>query len=255
MKITFLGTGTSQGVPVIGCSCEVCQSDHHKDKRLRTSLMVNIADKNIVIDIGPDFRQQMLRQNVKSLDAVLITHEHNDHIIGLDDIRPFYFKQKKGIEYYATNKVKDEIQNRFPYVFVKNPYPGAPNVNINTITPYQEINLGYCKVLPFPVLHGKIEVMAFRICDFAYITDASYIPEKSLNVLYDIDTLVINALRKEKHYSHFNLKEALQVIEALKPKKAFITHISHLMGRHQEFENSLPQNVAFAYDGLELNLS
>lgn len=255
MKVTFLGTGTSQGVPVIGCLCEVCQSTDSRDKRWRTSALITIDQKNIVIDVGPDFRQQMLTHQVKTLDAVLITHEHNDHVIGLDDIRPFYFKQQKGIQYYASPSVKKEIMSRFPYVFVKNPYPGAPNVEINSILPYEKFDLGFCKVMPIPVLHGQLGIIAYRVNDFVYITDASSIPHRSISELSHADTLVINALRKEKHYSHFNLEEALEIIDLLEPKQAYITHISHLMGKHQDTEKSLPQNVHLAYDGLEIDLS
>ena len=230
MKVTFLGTGTSQGVPVIGCKCEVCTSDDPRDKRLRTSAFIEANGHNVVIDVGPDFRQQMLRENIDQLTSVLITHEHNDHIIGLDDIRPFYFKQKKEISYHVTEKVLKEIKLRFPYVFNSKPYPGAPRVEFTLISPYQSFGIGETKVLPIPVKHGKIEVIAFRIDDFAYVTDASFIPEKSQEHLYNLDILVINTLRKEKHNSHFNLEEALEIIKRLQPKQAYLTHISHQMG-------------------------
>ena len=252
MKITFLGTGTSQGIPVIGCACQVCQSPDPKDKRLRTAAMISDGETNIVIDVGPDFRQQMLANKVMDIDAVIITHEHNDHIIGLDDIRPFYFKKGDGIDYFTTQKVAEEIINRFPYVFKKKIYPGAPRIQIHKFNPGEAFTINGILVTPIEVWHGKMPVTAFRIKNILYITDASFIPENALEIMKGVDIMVINALRKEPHYSHFTLQEALEIIEIINPKKAYLTHLSHLMGKSCEIEKLLPQNVFLAYDGLKV---
>lgn len=254
MKITLLGTGTSQGVPVIGCSCKVCTSDDPRDKRLRTSALVQSKGVNIVIDVGPDFRQQMLNNPIERLDAVLITHEHNDHVIGLDDIRPFYFRQKEGIQYYASEKVFHELQIRFPYAFDKNPYPGAPKITMQYLTPLTPFKVKNMEIIPFKVNHGRLEVICFRIKNLAYITDASAIPSESMKALDGIDTLIINALRKTPHYSHFSLKQALMIIDQLKPRKSFLTHISHFLGSTEEIQKELPHGVYVGYDNLSINI-
>ncbi|NNF33483.1 MAG: MBL fold metallo-hydrolase, partial [Saprospiraceae bacterium] len=250
-----LGTGTSQGVPVIGCSCQVCKSDDPRDARLRTSAMVQSEGVTIVIDVGPDFRQQLLSNPVDRLDAVLITHEHNDHVIGLDDIRPFYFRQREGIHYYATGKVFKELQKRFPYAFEQNPYPGAPKITMQNLTPLSPFKVKHIEIVPFKVIHGQLEVMCFRIGNLAYITDASEIPKESMKVLEGVDTLIINALRKESHYSHFNLNQALKVIDILRPRQSFLTHISHYLGLTEEVQKELPHYVNVGYDNLVININ
>ncbi len=252
-KAVFLGTGTSQGVPVISCKCEVCQSQDHKDKRLRTSLLLSIEGKNIVIDTGPDFRQQMLRENVDHLEAVVFTHEHKDHIAGMDDIRAFNFSSKKPMEIYASDLVEIGLKKEFHYVFADFKYPGIPQVNLHKIVD-QPFDVVGEKFTPINVMHYKLPVKAFRIRNFAYITDANFIEDKEFDKLRGIDYLVINALRKTTHISHFNLAEALEIIKELKPKKAYLTHISHLMGKHKEVSKELPNNVFIAYDGLQLEM-
>jgi phosphoribosyl 1,2-cyclic phosphate phosphodiesterase len=249
---TFLGTGTSQGVPVIGCDCSVCKSSNQKDKRLRTSLMLSIDGRNIVIDTGPDFRQQMLTNNVQMVDAVLFTHEHKDHLAGLDDIRAYNFKSKKDMEVFATQRVQEALKREFSYVFAELTYPGIPRVKLNTISDEAIVLLGE-QIIPINVLHYKLPVLGFRLRGLTYITDANYISELEKEKIKGTDILIINALRKEKHISHFNLAEALAFIEEIKPKKAYLTHLSHLMGGHDAVTRELPSNVEIAYDGLKIS--
>lgn len=249
MKVTFLGTGTSQGVPVIGCHCEVCLSTDSKDKRLRTSIMVSYNDKNIVIDTGPDFRQQMLRENVQHVDAVLFTHEHKDHIAGMDDIRAFNYKSKSDMPIYATKQVQDGLKKEFHYVFADFKYPGIPQVLLNDIDLTPFVLFGK-KITPIEVMHYKLPVTAFRIDNFTYITDANYISDQEKEKIKGTEVLVINALRREEHISHFTLAQALDLIKEINPKKAYLTHISHLLGKHDEVSLELPDNVFMAYDGL-----
>ncbi len=253
MEITFLGTGTSQGVPIIACECEVCKSLDVKDNRLRTSIMLNYNEKNIVIDTGPDFRQQMLRENVKHLDAVLFTHEHKDHIAGMDDIRAFNHKTKTNMPIYASDLVQKGLKKEFHYIFADFQYPGIPKVELNTID-NESFSLFGKSIVPINVLHYKLPVKAFRIDDFTYITDANYISEEEKQKIKGTKVLVLNALRKEKHISHFTLDEALELIAEIKPDKAYLTHISHLLGCHQEVSQSLPDNVSLAHDGLKIKL-
>lgn len=253
LSATFLGTGTSQGIPVIACDCEVCQSTNSKDKRLRTSLLLTIDDKNIIIDTGPDFRQQMLREKVKNLEAILFTHEHKDHVSGMDDIRAFNYRAQKPMEVYATQRVQEGLKREFHYVFAKDKYPGIPEVNLNELTD-EPLELFGENIIPINVFHYKLPVKAFRVRNFAYITDANRIPVDEYEKLKGVDYLVINALRKTPHLSHFNLEEALEIIADLAPKKAFLTHISHLMGLHDEVSKELPENVVIAYDGLKLTI-
>lgn len=251
MKITFLGTGTSQGVPVIGCNCSVCRSIDFRDKRLRTSLMVSEGDTNIVIDTGPDFRQQMLRENVQSLTAVVFTHEHKDHTAGMDDVRAFNFKQKMDMPIYARKTVLEQLKREFSYIFSGNNYPGIPKIEINEINglPFRIADL---LIEPIEVMHYKLPVYGFKIGMFTYITDANYISEDTYDKISDTEILVINALQKEKHISHFTLTEALSEIEKIKPKKSFLVHMSHKLGRHSDIQKDLPENVFLAYDGLTL---
>lgn len=253
MKITFLGTGTSQGIPVIGSKHPVCLSDDPKDKRLRVSVLVEWDDYTYVIDCGPDFRQQMLRAKCDSIDGIIFTHEHSDHVLGLDDIRPFYFRQGD-ISIYAHKRVLKALRRRFDYIFTtKNKYPGAPTLAINQIKnkPFKLNNLA---VTPVNGKHHELQVFGFRFNDFAYLTDMKTIKDDETSKLKDLKVLVVNALRLEPHYSHFNLEEALQFINKINPERAYITHISHLLGFHKEVQQNLPKNVFLAYDGLQLTI-
>jgi len=253
VKITLLGTGTSQGVPVIACNCEVCMSTNPKDKRLRSSVMVQVDGKTIVIDTGPDFRQQMLRENVQQLDAILFTHEHKDHIAGLDDIRAFNYITKQPMDVYAEERVKVALQREFAYVFAEFKYPGIPEMNIHTFE-NKLFHIHQIPVLPIRTFHYKLPIFGFRIGNFSYITDTSSIEKEELEKIKNSDVLIITALRHKKHISHFNLEEALQIIEEVKPKKAYLTHISHLLGLHNVTSKILPPNVEMAWDGLSFNL-
>lgn len=253
MKITFLGTGTSQGIPVIGSTHPVCLSDNPKDKRLRVSVLIEWDNYAYVIDCGPDFRQQMLITNCNKIDGILFTHEHADHTAGLDDIRPFNFRQGD-MPIYAHKRVVKALQQRFAYVFeTKNKYPGAPGVDIREIenTPFK---LGDTTVVPINLMHGNLQVFGFRVNDFAYLTDMKTIAEAEMEKLKHLKVLVINALREEPHHSHLNLEEALAFIDKVKPEKAYLTHISHLLGFHDEVEQKLPKHVFLAYDNLQITL-
>ena len=253
LKVTFLGTGTSQGIPVIGSKHPVCHSEDPKDKRLRVSVLVQVDDLNFVIDCGPDFRQQMLSNPVERLDAILFTHEHSDHTVGLDDIRPYFFKQGD-IPVFAHERVMRSLQKRFDYIFSsENKYPGAPSVQEHLIT-NETFNVKGVNVIPVNVMHNRVQVFGFRIRDFAYITDAKTVEEEEISKLKGVDVLVVNALRKEPHHSHFNLEEALEFIEKINPKKAYLTHISHLLGFHEEVQAQLPPNVFLAYDNLQIEI-
>lgn len=253
MRITFLGTGTSQGVPVIGCDCRVCRSEDSRDKRLRTSVHVFHQQKSFVIDTGPDFRQQMLRENILDLDFVLFTHHHKDHVAGMDDIRSYNFRSKRALPIYAGFDTLLQLKAEFPYVFSPQGYGGAPRVEVNEIqnNPFRAGNID---VIPVEVFHHKLPVLGFRIGDFAYITDASCIPEKEMEKIINVKMLVINALQKTPHMSHFTLNEALLEIKKINPGMAYITHISHRMGCHETVCRELPQNVSLAYDGLKIDL-
>ena len=253
MKITFLGTGTSQGVPVIACNCAVCLSENPKDKRLRTSILIEDKGKVIVVDTGPDFRQQMLRANVQQLDAVVFTHEHKDHVAGLDDVRAFNFKQQKDMEVFATEQVQTALKREFYYAFEATKYPGVPHINLNSIT-NEPFKIGEVELIPIDVWHYKMPVKSFRVNNFTYITDANKIEEEELNKIRGSEVIVINALRKEEHISHFTLDEAVALLKDLKPKKAYLTHISHLLGKHDEVQKELPDFIQIAHDGLILNL-
>ena len=253
MEFTFLGTGTSQGVPLIGCKCEVCQSTDPKDQRLRSSLMVESGVSRVVIDTGPDFRQQMLREKVESLASVVFTHEHKDHIAGLDDVRAFNYIQKKAMDVYATERVQGALKREFFYIFNGDNYPGIPRINLHTITDELFIS-AEIPFIPIPVMHMNLPVLGFKIGNFSYITDANSISDSSKKIIFKSDVLVLNALRKEKHVSHFTLDEAISLIEELQPKKAFLTHISHQLGKHSEVESSLPSHIRLAFDGLRISL-
>lgn len=253
MKITILGTGTSQGVPIIGSDHPVCNSSDPKDKRLRVSALLEWGNKSYVIDCGPDFRQQMLANDVKKIDGILFTHEHNDHVIGLDDVRPFYFRQGN-IAIYAHKRVINELKKRFEYIFtIENKYPGAPTLDENIINE-QPFVLGEKKIIPINVYHGKLQVFGFRIDDFAYVTDAKYIDQAEMDKLKGVKVLILNALRKEEHNTHLNLNQAINVADEIGADQTYFTHISHHMGFHQDIEKELPQNIHLAYDNLKIEL-
>jgi len=254
MRFTFLGTGTSQGVPVIGCDCEVCRSNDPRDTRLRTSAMVEIDGTTLVIDTGPDFRQQMLKHTPSAMPKVLFTHEHKDHIAGLDDIRAFNFKYRKPIEVYSTQRVQEALKREYYYVFEAMKYPGVPQVNLHDITGKDSFEVDGTLIQCINVLHYKLPVLGFRIKNLAYITDANYIAPEEKEKLQGLDVLVINALRKEKHISHFNLEEALELITELQPKQSYLTHVSHLLGKHADVSKELPEGVFLAYDELVIDL-
>ena len=253
MIITFLGTGTSQGVPVIGCDCPVCQSKNPKDNRLRTSVHISIDDISIVIDTGPDFRQQMLREKIRKIDAILFTHHHKDHVAGMDDIRSFYFRQKTEIPVYANATTIQQLKVEFPYVFNPGSYKGIPRISINEIN-NKPFNINGIRIQPIELMHDKLIVLGFRIDNFTYITDANFIGDSSAELIKDTASLVINALRREKHPSHFSLDQALSEINRIKPESAYITHLSHRMGLHDEVLKELPKNVFLAYDGLKITV-
>jgi phosphoribosyl 1,2-cyclic phosphate phosphodiesterase len=253
MNITFLGTGTSQGVPVIGCTCEVCTSLDFRDKRLRSSIQVEVSNQSFVIDTGPDFRQQMLRERVKRIDAILFTHAHRDHTAGLDDVRAYNFMQKMDMPVYGRQQVLDQLKIEYAYAFVKDSYPGIPRLLLNLIDQYP-FTVNGVQVIPLPVMHLKLPVLGFRFENFSYITDANHIPDDTIEKLNGTEVLVLNALQREPHISHFNLKEALQMIERIAPKTTFLTHISHKLGTHADVSKELPANVMLAYDGMQLTL-
>jgi len=251
LKITFLGTGTSQGVPVITCGCDICQSVDYRDKRLRTSVYIETEGLSAVIDTGPDFRQQMLTNRIRQLDAVLFTHAHKDHTAGLDDIRSFNFKQKADMPVYGQKEVLAQLKTEFPYIFSKTKYPGVPSINLNAIE-NKPFPIGSQQILPIEVMHHKLPVFGYRLDGFAYITDAKTIADKEKKKLQNLDILVLNALQAEPHISHLTLDEAVGLAAELKAKKTYLTHISHKLGLHTEVAENLPENVFLAYDGLVL---
>jgi phosphoribosyl 1,2-cyclic phosphate phosphodiesterase len=254
IRATILGSGTSQGVPVIACDCRVCSSHDPKDKRLRSSLLIELEGKNYVIDAGPDFRQQLLRSGIKHLEAVLFTHEHKDHIAGLDDVRAFNYRQGKPMDIYCTESVEIALNREFHYVFSKDRYPGIPKLKLHRITLESfELQAGYT-VVPIEVMHYKMPVTGYRIGGLTYITDAKTISVEEMNKVKGTEVLIINALHHSPHLSHFNLTEALEFIDQVSPKRAYLTHISHLFGRHEEIERILPPNVFPAFDGLQLEV-
>lgn len=253
MKIKILGTGTSQGVPVIACNCPVCQSTDPNDKRLRTAALVQAGDVNIVIDAGPDFRQQMLREKVNDIDAILITHEHRDHIAGLDDVRAFNFMNQKPVDIYAEDRVQEAIKSDFSYSFADKKYPGSPQINLHSLTE-EPFEIKGVKIIPIRAFHYKLPVYGFRIGDFSYLTDLNYISEEEKKKLHGTKYLVIDALRKRKHISHYSLSEALEIINELSPKRAYLTHISHQMGLHHDINEELPHGISLAYDGLRFEV-
>ena len=253
LKLTFLGTGTSQGVPVVSCECEVCQSQDSKDKRLRSSVLIETEGRTFVIDCGPDFRQQMLNANVKHIDAVLLTHEHRDHIGGLDDLRAFNYTQNEAIQVYCEQRVQEAVKQNIPYAFAEVRYPGVPEIDICNIE-NKSFNICGIEIIPIRGYHYKLPVLGFRIGPLCYITDMNVIDNSELEKIKGVDTLVINALRFEPHISHFTLNEAIDVINKVAPKQAYLTHLSHQIGLHKELSRQLPQNVKLAFDGLILQM-
>ena len=254
MQITFLGTGTSQGVPLIACQCKVCKSTNSKDNRLRSSIQVDIDGKVLVIDSGPDFRQQMLRNNTLQLDGLIFTHEHKDHIAGMDDIRAFNYINQKAIDVYATLNVQAALRREFQYIFSDFKYPGIPELDFITISVESDFVASGIPITPIEVMHYKLPVLGFRINDFTYITDANFIDSKNREKIKGSKILVLNALRHEKHISHFTLEEAIEVARDLEVPEVYFTHISHQLGLHDEIENTLPKGMHLAWDQLKINI-
>jgi phosphoribosyl 1,2-cyclic phosphate phosphodiesterase len=253
MKITFLGTGTSQGVPLIGCTCKVCTSSDLKDQRLRSSVMIEHKNTNLVIDTGPDFRQQMLREKVTKLDAVVFTHEHKDHTAGLDEVRAFNFINQMVMPVYATERVQKALKESFSYIFADLDYPGIPKIKLHTFNDDAFV-VGDMQIQPINVLHYKLPVKAFRIGNFTYITDANFISAEEKEKIKGSEVIVINALRRNEHISHFTFQEAIDLANELKAKKTYFTHISHQLGLHQEVSLELPSHIELAYDGLTFKI-
>jgi phosphoribosyl 1,2-cyclic phosphate phosphodiesterase len=253
LKVTFLGTGTSQGVPVIACDCEVCTSIDPKDKRLRSSILVQSESKTLVIDTGPDFRHQMLRANVQQLNAVVYTHQHKDHVAGLDDVRAFNYKQHEAIDVFATIQVQEALKTEFHYIFSKDDYPGIPKINLKNIAS-DSFFIGDIRLLPIEVMHYKLPVLGFRINDFTYITDAKTISELEMEKIRGSKIVVVNALQKESHISHFTLAEAISFAQDIGAETTYFTHISHKLGKHVDVSAFLPPNIKLAFDGLEIHI-
>lgn len=254
MEAILLGTGTSQGVPVIGCNCETCRSLDFRDKRLRTSLYIDTGNNKIVVDTGPDFRQQMLNNRLDDVDMILFTHQHRDHTAGLDDIRPINFLKEKSVPVYGEKMVLNQIKSEFSYAFEENAYPGVPKLSVHEIE-NKPFYLGKDYVIPIRAYHHKLPVLGFRFGNFSYLTDASYIEHEELKKLYGSETLILNALRHEDHVSHFNLDEALDIVNQIQPKQAYFVHMSHDMGRQKVVEKKLPEGVNLAYDGLKISIN
>ncbi|WP_432714420.1 MBL fold metallo-hydrolase [Pedobacter sp.] len=253
MKITFLGTGTSQGVPVICCQCAVCTSTDYRNNRLRTSLLLETGDKTVVIDSGPDFRYQMLRAGVKDLDAIVFTHEHKDHIAGLDDIRPFNYLLKKNIEIYADVRVEKALKREFSYIFSEIQYPGLPQINLHEIDG-EPFSIGENLWIPIDIMHYKLPIYGYRINDFTYITDAKTVAQSSIDQIKGTKVLVVNALQRATHISHFNLEQAIAFAKEINAEMTYFTHISHNLGLHEDVESQLPPNIRLAYDGLTFDV-
>lgn len=254
MKVYFLGTGTSQGIPVIGSNHSVCLSEDKKDKRLRVSVWIHDENHSIIIDCSPDFRQQMLISKCSRVDAILFTHEHSDHTAGLDDIRPFYFKQGE-IPIFGHKRVLENFKKRFDYIFeTENKYPGAPSVKSLEVVNDKSFNIGKLEIIPINAMHGNLQVFGYRVNNFVYLTDVKTIDPKEIEKIKGVKVLVINALREEVHHSHFSLQDALDFVTLVQPETAYLTHISHLLGFHEEVQKKLPKNVFLAYDNLEISI-
>lgn len=251
MRLTFLGTGTSQGVPVITCECSVCQSSDPRDKRLRTSAMLTTDEgSNILFDIGPDFRQQMLREKVTHIDAVMITHAHRDHVAGIDDIRAFNYVQHQPLDFYGNNIALNTLRRDYRYIFSQHEYPGLPEATLHEVSADKPFMVAGVKVIPIAAMHKDLPILGYRIGPIAYLTDANYIAPQEQEKLMGVKVMVLNALRREHHWSHYSLPEALSVIEQISPEHAYLTHASHELGLHEDVSRSLPEGVSLAYDGL-----
>jgi len=253
VEVTFLGTGTSQGVPVIACHCEICESSDPKDKRLRSSILIKQGETSVVIDTGPDFRQQMLNVGQDHLDAVVFTHEHKDHVAGLDDVRAFNYVQKNSMEVFSTERVATALRREFHYVFAGDDYPGIPKINLNTIE-NKPFSINGVELIPIEVFHYKMSVLGFRIGDFTYITDAKTISDEEKEKITGSKVLVLNALRKHEHISHFTLDQAIEMVKELNVETAYFTHISHYLGKHEDVSRELPENIFLAYDNLKIEV-
>jgi len=254
VKVTFTGTGTSQGVPIIGCKCEVCTSRDKKDKRLRSSVFIEADGVNIVIDTGPDFRYQMLRSKVDKLDAVVFTHSHKDHIAGLDDVRAYNYFQQKAMDVYATEDTQQALRREYAYIFDNIGYPGIPQIDLQTIAGDEPFSVNGVEIIPIKVLHYKMEVLGFRVKDFTYITDANYIAPQEIEKIKGSKVVVLNALRHTEHVSHYTLAEAMEIAREIGASDTYFTHISHQLGLHQETDSHLPNGMHLAYDCLTLEL-
>ncbi|CAN5198800.1 MBL fold metallo-hydrolase [soil metagenome] len=252
MRLTFLGTGTSSGIPMIACTCPVCTSTNAKDKRLRSSVMIEAHDKTLIIDCGPDFRQQMLREEVMRVDGIIFTHPHKDHTGGLDDIRAYNFALKRDMPLYLDAFTEGEIRDQYSYIFSPNPYPGIPRVQLHRIDGDKPFEAEGISVIPIKAMHHQMPILGFRFGDITYITDANYIDPTELEKVKGSRILILNALRHQPHISHYTLQQALELIRELKPERAYLTHLSHQMGKHEEVSKELPENVFIAYDGLRL---
>ena len=256
MKVTFLGTGTSQGIPVIGCSCDTCRSIDPRDNRQRCSIYVDHPDFSFIVDAGPDFRSQVLKNKINKIDFLLLTHEHNDHTAGLDDIRPFNYIQRKPLAVYSINRVLNDVKKRFAYAFDENPYPGSPQIELKMVEFFHniQINQNSSPIIPIKVKHGKIDVLGFRLDNFAYLTDMLYIEESEMEKLQNLEVAIISMLHREAHHAHMNWEQAIRFAEELNAKKTYLIHMSHRMGPLKNWEKELPRNVFAAYDGLTLNI-
>ncbi len=254
MTIKFLGTGTSQGIPVVGCACLACTSGNQKDKRLRSSVFIDTGACKLIIDTGPDLRQQLLQNNISDIDAILITHEHNDHTAGLDDVRPVNFKHNKSLPLYSIPRVLENIMVRFSYIFDSKPYPGAPKIDLKAIVPYESFEVNGTKILPLEYDHGPLKIIGYRIQDLAYITDVSFLDEQAMSCLQNLKVLIISALQHTPHNAHLSLTEAIGISKKIHAANTYFIHMSHTMGPVEEWSRALPDNIYPAFDGLEVNI-